>query len=234
MDPDEQLELRRRTLASFGEEGAIEAVLQYNANPFAESRLPPPVFPLPDEPHVADWRAYAGACGLEAFPYLQSRLPQLCIPISAGVSATEAYARVVRRGQPFDAAAFGGRLALERPEDLRIRIYEHATGALPVLMTGHRSDFVALDRALACRSEPVDIGPAVNAHLVSGVPNWDRLRRYQATWAANHPEARDDSWLREMKCASAEEPALFYDRLVLACDGPYSNLRRSARPGHGR
>jgi hypothetical protein len=224
MQANDQMELRRRVLRELGgPPEAIEALLRYNENHFDPRRLPPrPVFPMAEELHVTDWRTYAAECGLDVFGYLRGRLVQLCMPIQTGVSKTEAYADVVRRGKPFDAAAFGGRLTLERPDLLRLVIHEHPAGALPVLLAPHRPDFVALDRALGFRSEPVEIPSSVNAHLVSGLANWDRLRRYQAAWTARQPAADGAAWVAEMQRVAAAEPARFYDRVMLLGVAPYS------------
>jgi len=224
LSPDDQLGIRRRVLTELGGSAtAVERVLAHTENHFDVGRVPgPPVFPMPDECHVADWRGYAAACGSDVLAFLRERLVQLRVPVRPGVSGTAEYADVVRRGRPFAAEAFGGQLALERPGDLLLSVQEHPAGALPVLMTRHRPDFVTLDRALAFRSEPVEVGPAVNAHLISGLANWDRLRRYREAWLAEHGAADGEAWMREMRRVIAAEPVRFYDRLMLICVHPYS------------
>src|SRR4051794_2130819 len=118
MQASDLLDLRQQVLQALGGQGeAALAVLRYNENRFDSAQLPPPpVFPMPEELHVAGWRTYAAECGSDVFGYLQGRLVQLCVPIQAGVSKTEVYAALVRGGRPFDPAAFGGQLALERPD----------------------------------------------------------------------------------------------------------------------
>ena len=149
---------------------AIEQVLAYGENPFDPSCLTQrPVLPLPDEPHADTWRAYAGQCGNTPFAYLQTKLPQLNVPIRDGVSKTDEYARVARRGEPFQEDIFGARLTLERPDVFHFSVQSHAAGSLPILVTSHRADFETLCRALAHRSEPADISPAVNAQTITGL-----------------------------------------------------------------
>jgi hypothetical protein len=195
------LAIRRRVLEELGgNPAAVRSVLRCTDNQFDWTRLPPPpVLPLPDEPHLADWRTYAAACGSAVFAYLQDRLAQLCIPIRRNISLSRQYAEVVYHGRPFSADTFGGKLTLERPAELRLVIHEHPAGALPVLITSHRPDFLALDWALAYRSEPESIGPAVNAHMIGEILNWDRLRR--------------------------KEPTRSHDQLLLLCRAPYSGIK---------
>ena len=141
-------EVRRDVLRELGGRGdTIEEVLRYCENPFDPAKAPPPpVFPMSEEPHVETWRAYLNPPPSDFFACLQERLPQLAIPITKGIASTNAYRDVVRRGKPFVEDAFGGRLSLERPELFRFFVGEHPSGALPVLLTPHRSDFETLDR----------------------------------------------------------------------------------------
>ena len=222
----DQLAERQAVLAALGgSPAAIQQVLRYCENRFDLEKAPiAPIFPMTDEPHVADWREYVDQSGPDVFSALQARLPQLCIPIRAGISTTPAYAAVVRRGQPFDAAAFGGTLSLECPTALQLNIHEHPAGALPIFVTPHRPDFETLHRALALRHEPVAINASVNAQMIAGLLNWDRVRRYQSRWMAQHGMAAMAHWGKEMQRVATTEKWRFYDRLMLVCEHPYSGL----------
>lgn len=226
MSPHEQLTMRQAVLARLGgSPAAVQQVLRYGDNRFDRTKLPGvPVLPLPDEPHLEAWRAYAAQQGSDPLRALQERLPQLCIPIRQGISHTPAYDEVIHRGRPFRAEAFGGTLTLEHPEALRLIICEHAAGALPVCMTPHRTDFVTLTQALAFHHEPVALTASVNAHTLAGIINWDRVRRYQAHWLAQQGNAPGASWGQEMRRIATTEKARFYDRLMLLCEHPYSGL----------
>jgi hypothetical protein len=226
VDSQDRAVSRRRALERLEHDPAVVAeVLAYCESPFVHLQHDPPVFPLPAEPHVEDWRRYSREAGTDLFGYLQDRLPQLAVPVRDGVSKTEAYGAVARRGQPFRLQDFGGRLQLVRPEALRLHLHEHPAGALPVLSTGDRRDFEALVRAFAHRSEPVPIGPAVNAHIVAGFVNWDRVARYREAWAAGRdPASARTEWPGEMARVAGSEVWRFHDRLVLACVRPYSGV----------
>jgi hypothetical protein len=187
--------------------------------------VPKPVFPLPEEPHVADWRRYLAEAGPNPFVYLQERLPQLAIPVREGVSKTQAYADATLRGQRVRSEDLGGRLQLERPAEVRLLIHEHPAGALPVIVVAHRSDFETLVRALAWRGEPRAISPAVNAQIVTGFNNWERLNRHRARWIASvDPAMAERVWPAEMARVAASEPWLFRDRFVITCVRPYSGV----------
>lgn len=229
-DPRRTLAERRRILQALGAPAAVRAaLLAYGENPFVSAATgAPPVLPLAPEPHLQRWRDYQRqiAGGAPTLDCLQQALAQLCVPVEAGQSGTPAYAAVMRRGQPFDAAAFGGRrLCLRRPEALRLGLYSHPAGDLPVLSTPQREDFVTLFRALACRSEPRPLNAAVNAHLIAGLLNWDRVRRYRAAWTVDH---LGGDWGAEMQRVARQEPWRFYDRLMLVCDDVYSGVPAGA------
>lgn len=204
---------------------AIADVRRYCESPFVSVRVPSPVFPLQAEPHVEDWRRYASEAGADVFAYLQERLPQLAIPVREGVSKTPAYADVVLRGKVFRSEDFGGRLALERPGELRLFIHEHPAGALPVLVAAHRGDFEALVRALAWRGEPRPLSSSVNAQIVTGFINWDRMGRHRTAWAAGlDPSAAEKVWPAEMARVASSERWRYQDRFVITCVRPYSGV----------
>jgi hypothetical protein len=97
-----------------------------------------------------------------------------------------------------------------------------------VLLAPDREDFERLYRALVCRSEPVPVSPAVNAQMIAGLVNWDRVHRVRASWAEGRdPDEVARAWPAEMRRVAATRPDLFYDRLVLLCSAPYGG--RSAR-----
>ena len=197
-------------------------MLAYCANPFEFSNVSAVTFPLADEPHVADWRRYKDEAGASPWSYLQARVPQFSIPIAQGTSATPSYGAVIRRGQPFREDEFGGTLQLEAPDEFELQIHEHPMGALPVLITATRSDFEQVYRALAHRHEPVAVNASVNAQMIAGVVNWDRVNRYRARWSESvDPLTAAQGWQAEMGRVAKTTPELFYDRLILVTRAPY-------------
>jgi len=66
---------------------------------FAHLPTTPMQFPLPDEPHLEAWRAYAAeAAQIGVLPTLASKLVQLSFPVEAGISQTPAYRAATLRG----------------------------------------------------------------------------------------------------------------------------------------
>ena len=226
-------DLTRRVLAAFGHgDAVVDEVSAYCANPFDWSSVSTVTFPLTDEPHVADWRRYKDEAGSDLWNYLQSRVPQFSIPIAAGTSTSAPYGAVIRKGQPFRAEDFGGTLQLEAPGEFELQIHEHPMGALPVLITATRSDFEQVYRALAHRHEPVAVNASVNAQMIAGLVNWDRVNRYRERWSrrtgeAAQADAAPQGWQAEMGRVAKQSPELFYDRLILVTRAPYGG--RTAR-----
>ncbi len=74
-----ELSTRQAVLPELGVASPLlEHLLTYGANHFPGDHLPPPpVLPLPAEPHLADWRQYADESQGQVLEYLHERLPQL-------------------------------------------------------------------------------------------------------------------------------------------------------------
>ena len=225
-----QESLRQEVLADLGAEGeTLQRLLEYCRNLFVlPDTAEPWTLPLENEAHVATWDAYRIEAGTDAFATLQRYIPQLNIPVREGISLSDHYAGVARRGEPFNADHFGGRLKLNAPEQLSLLIHEHQAGALPVLHTTNRNDFDLLNQALLHRSEPRIIPAAVNAQLVAGFINWHRLALHREAWAAS-PDVVDteQNWLIERARVAKFEKWRFQDRFLILCSHPYSGLSAS-------
>ena len=205
----------------------LEELQRYNQNHFNLDALEDALaLPLPDEPFVEAWEAYAAAAArLGVFEVLRDRLVQLRFPVRAGISATVEYAAATRRGTPPPVGEDA--LTLRAPERLRLWLHPTAAGRIPVLVCGERTDFLALVRALARRNEPAGIADSLGALMLSGYNNWDRVarlrRRFEqgelaipgvATWSAAFARIR-------------ERKELYQDRLLLLSTGPYSGVAAS-------
>lgn len=178
--------------------------LRYCANVF-ELPQTPLILPLEDEPFVPEWERYVReASGRGAWNTLRDQFPQLRFPVAAGISASDAYRAATRRGMEVMTAEF---LVLEHPEQLSFFLHPTAAGRIPVLVSGHRSDFITLVRALAHRNEPVMIPDSQGACMVAGFNNWNRIR-----------QMGDDFH------ALQSQKALYQDRFIILSDGPYSGV----------
>ncbi len=219
-------EARAEVLRAHGAAAAeTEELLAYTEPAF---RVPDPLpgpFPLADEPFVAAWEEYAAEAEERgAWPVLRERLVQLRFPVARGTSAGEAYRAATRRGEP--SWPEGGGVRLRAPDRLRLFLHPTAAGRVPVLVAGHRDDFVALVRALARRNEPDPVPPSMGACIVGGYVNWDRVGALRRAWEAAHPDD-PGGWAAEMR-ALAPRRELYQDRFVLLSRGPYSGVPAAA------
>jgi hypothetical protein len=215
MDQTQQL---ARYFSGFGETGGFLAKV-----------------PAAEEPHVAHWRQYlqeGGGTGSGLFQALQSKLPQLCIPQREGVSASPAYAKVMKKGLPFEEKDFGGCLELECPEVLELKIPSHFAGALPVLQTSHREDFLRLIRAIGGRCEPRIYPEGMHAMCIGGINNWDRVRLLKEQWQRGQvDQTPGEHWGSALQRFVQQKPELIRDRVLVLHTAPYGSVAHTLVPG---
>jgi len=253
-----ELEFRARVLAAIGANATeTEELLAYNRSVFERDNFKAPLqFPLQSEPHVAVWQEYVTEAKTKGtFEILKHALVQLRFPIQAGISQTEAYRAATRKGlsPEFTSGACTPRkgiepnqttgLILQQPEQLQLTIHDSLVGAIPVLLTKNREDFVSLVRAITKRNEPVEIPDSMGACMVAGYNNWDRIRRYREglslefnsgtrddactprqQWSADNLDSSELAWSVEFKRLIARKE-LYQDRFIILSDGFYSNVK---------
>jgi hypothetical protein len=126
-----------------------------------------------------------------------------------------------------DGMAEATGLVLKQPEKLQLIIHQSIAGAIPVLLTGNREDFVSLVQALTMRNEPKPIPASMGACMVAGFNNWDRIRQYRQQWEDKNPlNCSESSWAEEFGRLIPHKE-LYQDRLILLSDGPYSDVPAS-------
>ncbi len=213
-------------LRRFGANDAeVDELLAYNTNHFTQPDVPAPV-PMPDEPFVEAWRQYqAEAETYGVFEALRRRLVQLRLPIEAGISETDAYRGVTRRGTPVPLDQVG--VTLVNPEALTLTLHATPAGHVPVMTTPERADFVALVQALVCRNEPRALPASMGACMVTGYNNWDRVATLRTTWEAENPGAAPWQWQQAWRRFMKQKP-LFQDRFMILSNGPYSAVPADA------
>ena len=167
-----------------------DELLAYNENMFDHSGLGTVFkFPVPDEPFVSAWEEYQGEAEKNgAFETLKGRLAQLSFPIEKGISQTDFYRSATRKGVEPGKIPEATGLILKRPDEFRFHLHDTPAGRIPILITAHRDDFVAVLRALTMRNEPEDIPEATGAMIISGYNNRDRIRTLRKNWEADHPD----------------------------------------------
>ncbi len=207
---------RREILFSYGaSEDTIDELLQYTRNEFKQSATDE----APDDELFVDtWRAYADeARQTDAYTCLRRRLVQFAFPIIDGISKTDAYLAAIRQGA---VGTDNPGLTLQSPDALEIRIHSSMAGSIPLIITYHRRDFVALVQALVRRNEPVRIPDSMGACMVSGYNNWDRVRAHKREWERTNPHGRWESEFQRFACRKE----LYQDRFIILSDGPYSGV----------
>ncbi|BAY79075.1 hypothetical protein NIES25_55570 (plasmid) [Nostoc linckia NIES-25] len=225
----DQQQFRASILAYYGANAEeTQELLAYNQNIFDRTCLKLPLkFPLPSKPHIAAWEEYAIAGkDIGTFEALRCVLVQLRFPILEGISQTEAYRSATRKGLSVDGMAEATGLLLKEPEKLQLTVHQSLAGAIPVLQTGNREDFVSLIQALTMRNEPGLVPASMGACIVAGFNNWDRIRRYRKQWEQNFPNWSEAEWAEEFKLLIPQKE-LYQDRFIILSDGDYSNVSPS-------
>jgi hypothetical protein len=223
---NDQKNFRAGVLASYGASSSeINELLAYNHNVFHHQFNHPITFPLPPEPHLAIWEEYAAKANLVgAFAVLQQYLVQFQFPILEGISETQAYRRATRKGASADDMVEATGLVLKQPEKLQLSIYPSLGGNIPVLIPANREDFVSLVQALTMRNEPKAVPPSMGACIVSGVNNWDRIRRYRQKWELQNPlNCSASEWALEFQHLALKKE-LYQDRFIILSKSSYSNV----------
>lgn len=205
---------------------SCQALLALNDNPLQQrgNGKIPNGFPLMDALHVETWHRYAKNAGkTDLFQTLCQRLPQFSFPIERGISETKAYQAATKRGV-FEANGAKG-LILKEPTQVRLAIHQSLAGAIPVLSTPHRADFVSLVQALTKRNEPHPIPRSMGACFVSGYNNWDRLHTLRREWEAkNAGERLAQRWAAEFLVVIKPNTALYQDSFLICHEGDYSGV----------
>lgn len=211
---------RPEILAAFGATPAIAAeILAYEADGYERAPLPSDLsFPLADEAFVPAWQSYGAEAAARGFTALADRLVQLQFPIGPGISRTEEYRAVTKRGLPARGLPLATGLVLERPDDIHVLVHPTWAGAIPIVKVGNRADFVSLVRAFSARNEPAPVPDSMGACVIAGYNNWDRLERLRQRWPLEHP---DTPFSFEHALHFKSE---YQDRFFILSDGWYSGV----------
>ncbi len=207
--------------------GIVEELLAYNTKPFPpEAAAARPVFPLPDEAHLDAWRGYdTESKSSDIFTALKRHFIQLRFPIRAGISEEDGYKQATRRGifEAADAYAADA-LTLERPDLLELSIHPTIAGHVPLIIVGHRGDFVKLVQAFSERNEPKVVLDSMGACIVKGLNNWSRIHVRRDEWKrAAGAAGTDDGWAAEFQKLIPHKE-LYQDRFIILSRGPYSAI----------
>ncbi len=181
---------------------------------------------LSDEPHVMRWKMYSQQVALhDVFPVLKKHLYCLRFPIEEGISQTEVH-RAARLKGVLPPSTYKG-LSLQSPNSLQLRIHKSVVGAVPVLITDNRTDFIFLVQAFAFKNEPVNVPDSMGACMIAGFNNWDRIHAYRKQWEVGHPEQCSElAWQFEFERILPQK-SLYQDRFIILYKGFYSGVTPS-------
>jgi hypothetical protein len=199
-------------------EAVLDELLAYGVSLAEATGRVGAAIPAGHEPHLEVWREYAAeAATAGALPALRSRFVQLHI------SQTPEYRAATRQGR-FDALTARGSLALEDPDQVTLEIVPTPAGDVPVLTAATRGDFEVLVQALTARNEPEPVPASLGACMISGLVNWDRVRRHRAAWERAAGVTDEAAWADEFRRLAADKPR-YQDRLILLSRGAYSAVQ---------
>lgn len=143
------------------------------------------------------------------------RYPQLTLPIADGMSASDAYRDIVRKGKPpgeypnpFHGTDEDGIFYIDTP-----------AGKAEVLYLADRRDFRRFLQSIVYRCEPAEIPASTGAMHISGITNWQKIHTHKEEYL----KAGNFDWSREFRRFTAE-PANFKDTLLVVSKGEYSAL----------
>ncbi|MEN6462425.1 MAG: hypothetical protein ABFC94_13800 [Syntrophomonas sp.] len=206
-------------------QAVLSEILAYNERSFSDPVTPADCFPLPDQLFAKTWQGYCQAAETQgAWRVLQDHLVQLSFPIQGGISQTEAYKTATLRGIPQEQWAKGNTLSLISPEKLRLSLYQTPAGAIPVLLTRERNDFIILVQALAQRNEAKTVPDSVGACMVKGYNNWGRIFAYKTKWQNDNPgKFSEEAWKQEFRSIISHKE-LYQDTFLILSDGHYSGI----------
>lgn len=143
------------------------------------------------------------------------RYPQLTLPIAQGMSNSEAYKNIVRKGKM--PAEYPNRFR-GTEEDSIFRIQTPAGGA-ELLYLADRKDFEGFVQVLSHKCEKKDIPPSMGALYIGGISSWRKIYAHKRMYL----EEGNTDWSAEFKRFTAKAEN-YKDAVILLSKGCYSAL----------
>ena len=143
---------------------------------------------------------------------LSRRYPQLSLPVADDTRYSEIYRNTVLRGEePVGEPAF------TFSEEDRLETVSTPAGEVEVIYLRNREDFEHCIRALAYRCENREIPPTTGASTISGLINWEKIRKHREEYTA----AGGKDWDREFEHFTADRKN-YRDTVIVLSHGYYS------------
>jgi hypothetical protein len=174
-----------------------------------------------DEPYINSWKGYCIESTQDGvFQILKNCYPQLYFPIEKGINESPDYINAVLKGKT-EHINLKNSLALNNPEDLKIKIHVSIVGAIPVLKVPDSQDFIRIVQCLLHKNNPIPVPLSMGALLVNGINNWDRLNTLKQNWIDKNPIG---NWNEEFSKNVLPNPISFKDKIIILSTKPYSNV----------
>lgn len=142
--------------------------------------------------------------------------PQLSLGIQEGMSQSEEYRNIVRKGIMPDKLAFPFELSGEEDE----YTIDTPAGEVSVLYLPDRAIFEYFIKVLAHRNEPVEIPLSMGASLISGINSWRKIYAHKEEYLQSGKDDWDEEFTRFI---SVKEN--YKDTVLIVSKGYYSALK---------
>ena len=142
--------------------------------------------------------------------------PQLSLGIKEGMSQSEEYRNIVRRGIMPDKLTFPFELSGEEDE----YTLDTPAGEVNVLYLPDRAIFEYFIKVLAHRNEPVEIPLSMGASLISGINSWRKIYAHKEEYLQSGKDDWDEEFARFI---SVKEN--YKDTVLIVSKGYYSALK---------
>ena len=142
--------------------------------------------------------------------------PQLSLGIKEGMSQSEEYRNIVRKGIMPDKLAFPFELSGEEDE----YTIDTPAGEVNVLYLPDRAIFEYFIKVLAHRNEPVEIPLSMGASLISGINSWRKIYAHKEEYLQSGKDDWDEEFTRFI---SIKEN--YKDTVLIVSKGYYSALK---------
>lgn len=152
---------------------------------------------------------------------LAKRFPQLYLKPETGVSQSELYRSIIRKGYRYEGSLphFIG-----STQD-SITVEQTPVGEVTVVFLAERADFECFYRIMACRCEPVEIPATMGASYINGVNDWSKIHAHMDAYRENGGEDSKGEFAR-----FTATPSNYKEALLLLSNGPYSAVPAERTP----
>lgn len=152
---------------------------------------------------------------------LARRFPQLYIKPEAGVSQSELYRAIVRKGKCHtgDLNHFIG------SENDSLTVEHTPVGDVSVVFLQNRPDFECFYRIMACRCEPTEVPATMGACYLSGINDWSRIHAHMDAYKAAGGEDPKAEFTR-----FTADPSNYKETMLILSSGPYSAVAAEHTP----